>query len=102
MKLDILKSLPILKTGILKIYAKVMEDKSSWSEAQREEVENLLNFLTDCENLVEVPADMREQYNQIRRKCKMDSMKWTEQLFLLTDLVGLLETLERLIGNSLQ
>lgn len=101
MKLDILKSLPILKTGILKIYAKVMEDKSSWSEAQREEVENLLNFMTDCENLVEIPADMREQYNQIRRKCKMDSMKWTEQLFLLTDLVGLLETLERLIGNSL-
>ncbi len=102
LKQDILKSLPILKTGILKIYAETFENKSSWSKSQCGEVENLLDLVSDCEKLVEVSAEMREQYNQIRRKYKTDSMQWTERLFLLTDMVGLLEELERLLRNSLQ
>lgn len=102
LKMDILEGLPAFKLRILKIYAELYESKSIWSDQQRRELECLTDIMQGCGRLLEIPAEIREQYNRICQRLEDSQPQWTDQLFLLTDMLGLLELLEKLIRSSLQ
>lgn len=102
LKMDILEKLPTLKVRILKIYAELYDSKSIWSDQQRRELERLTDIVQGCGRLFEIPAEIWDQYNRICQKLEDTHLQWTDQLFLLTDMVGLLEPLEKLIRGSLQ
>lgn len=102
LKMDILERLPVFKVRILKIYAELYESKSIWSDQQRRELECLTDIVQGCGRLLEIPEEIREQYNRICQRLEDSQLQWTDQLFLLTDMIGLLELLEKLIRSSLQ
>lgn len=101
LKMDMLNSLPGLKATILKIYAELYENNSTWSEQQRQELVCLTEIVQNCGELFELPAEIKEQHNRIRQRQEDNSLQWTDQLFLLADMVELLESLERYIRESL-
>lgn len=102
LKIDILDRLPTYKVHILKIYAELYESKAILSDQQRRELECLTDIVQGSGSLLEIPAEIWAQYNQICQKLEDSHPQWTDQLFLLTDMVGLLGTLEKLIRSSLQ
>ncbi len=102
LKMHILERMPVLKASILKIYAEIYKSKSIWSDQQRRELECLRDILQGCGRLFEIPAEILEQYSRICQKMEDSHLKWTDQLFLLTDMAGLLEPLEKLIRSSRQ
>ncbi len=101
LKMDMLNSLPGLKATIFKIYAELYENNSTWSEQQRQELVCLTEIVQNCAELFELPAEIKEQHNRIRQRQEDSSLQWTDQLFLLADMVELLESLERYIRESL-
>lgn len=102
LKMDILDRLPTFKVRILKIYAELYGSKSIWSDQQHRELGFLTDIVLGCGKLFEIPAEIWEQYNRICQKLEDSHLQWTDQLFVLTDMVGLLEPLEKLIRSSLQ
>lgn len=100
MKMSIRDNLPQLKVKILKVYTELFESRRMWSTEQQEMVKKVTNALFDFRKVFEIPEEMSSRFTQIGLKLEEGGMPWEEQLYLLADIVELLEMQEKIIADQ--
>lgn len=101
LKRSLAGGLPELKTRIVKIYSEQYEAKRVWTVAWREGIEQVLDMIGEFQRWFEVPRETVQSYNRVRAGCRDEDLSWTEQLFLLADVVELLEILEKCAAGQM-
>lgn len=81
--------------NILKVYTEQYEGRASWSEEQWEIVKNVMDRMLDGEKIFEFSEEARSHCIHIQARLEEGVPKWTDQLYLLADIVEALELLEK-------
>lgn len=95
--MDILERISGAMADILRIYTQLYANKTSWSVTQQNCIECVKDIVEDCETLFPLPAQTRQSCARLYQGLETGNPQWTDQLFLLTDAVEILETLKKLI-----
>lgn len=100
-QMDIWDRIAKAKADILRIYTELYTNRTGWSGVERDKVKGIKDIVDDCGTLLTLPEEIRSSCACLFQGLETDDLQWTDQLFLLTDAVGLLETLEKLISHKL-
>lgn len=89
------ESMPGLKANILQVYSEQFESRVPWSAEQQQIVQEVMDKMSDGEKIFEISEETRSRRMQIQTRLAGDVLKWTDQLYLLADIVEALELLEK-------
>lgn len=89
------ESMPGLKANILQVYSEQFESRVPWSAEQQQIVQEVMDKMSDGEKIFEISEETRSRRIQIQTRLAGDVLKWTDQLYLLADIVEALELLEK-------
>lgn len=99
---NLLERISNAKAESLKVYAKIYVSGTGCSEEQRENTSRLMDQIRDIatqyERLSPLSEEMKDSCARLYQSLGKADLQWTEQLYLLTDMVELLEKLERLLS----
>lgn len=101
LKRSLAGGLPELKTRIFKVYSEQYETKKVWPAAWREGIEQVLDMIGEFQRWFAIPKETVESYNRVLAGCRDENLSWTEQMFLLADIVELLERLEKCVAGQI-
>lgn len=93
--------LPQLKQSIVKIYSEQYETKQVWSAAQREQMEQVVDMIGEYQRWFAIPEETAHSCSRAVDGCRDSSLSWTEQLYLLADVVECLEMLENCLAGQI-
>lgn len=97
-QIDILERISRAKADILKIYTELYVNRTGWSAEQRDKIMQIKDIVKDCGTLITLSGEIENSCAQLYQSLERADLQWTDQLFLLTDVVGILEALEKLIS----
>lgn len=101
MKVRIRNHLPRLKQKVLQIYLELYEKRTLWSDDLRVILGEILESVDIYGEMFLVPQEVWVRRNEVEQKMNMDCTQDMDHLYLLADLVELLEILEKHIQNQL-
>ncbi|MDE7224111.1 MAG: hypothetical protein K2O34_10065, partial [Acetatifactor sp.] len=101
LQMDILDRIAKAKTDILKIYAELYANRTVWPAQQKEKIKQIEDIVGDCRNLFVLTEGIEGSCASLYQRLEKDDLQWTDQLFLLTDMVAMLEMLESCVVEQI-
>lgn len=98
LQMDILERISGAKADILKVYTELYVNRTGWSAGQRDKIKQIKDIVKDCGILVTLSEEIEGSCARLYQSLERADLQWTDQLFLLTDVVEVLEKLEKLIS----
>ena len=100
LRMDILERISKAKADSLKIYTELYVNRAGLSAEQRDKLMQIENIVDDCGGLFTLSEEIERSCARLYQSLEKDDLQWTDQLFLLTDVVGVLEMLESCVAGQ--
>ena len=97
-QMDVFERISQAKADILKIYTELYINRTGWSAKQHDKISQIKDIVDDYRTQIALPEEIESSCARLYQSLERTDLQWTDQLFLLTDVVEVLEALEKLIS----
>lgn len=97
-QMDVFERISQAKADILKIYTELYVNRTGWSAKQHDKISQMKDIVDDYRTQIALPEEIESSCARLYQSLERTDLQWTDQLFLLTDVVEVLEALEKLIS----
>lgn len=98
LQMDILERVSRAKADILKVYTELYVNRTGWSAEQCDKIKQIKDIVRNCGARITLSEEIESSCAQLYQSLERADLQWTAQLFLLADVVEVLEALEKLIS----